>query len=114
MISFYASSMWVRVGSFIFILNSLFNCSLLSSNEIRFHLGEFGWVGTSLSLLLSIYLILLLYTYICGSCSGVINSLLVTVLTVVDECLDFGFYDWVNYRSNAGLGETNIRRWLVV
>ena len=30
------------------------------------------------------------------------------------EYLDFGFYDWIWYRENAGLGETKIGRWLGV
>ena len=32
----------------------------------------------------------------------------------ISEYLDFGFYNWVFYRSNAGLGERTIRRWLGV
>lgn len=32
----------------------------------------------------------------------------------ISEYLDFGFYDWVWYRENAGLGETKIGRWLGV
>ena len=32
----------------------------------------------------------------------------------ISEYLDFGFYDWVSYRSNAGLGELEISRWLGV
>ena len=30
------------------------------------------------------------------------------------EYLDFGFYDWVWYRDNAGLGENSCGRWLGV
>jgi len=30
----------------------------------------------------------------------------------ITEYLDFGFYDWVYYRSNAGLGPSEIGRWL--
>ena len=30
----------------------------------------------------------------------------------ISEYLDFGFYDWVWYRDNAGLGITKIGRWL--
>ena len=32
----------------------------------------------------------------------------------ISEYLDFGFYDWVWYRENAGLGETKMGRWLGV
>jgi hypothetical protein len=32
----------------------------------------------------------------------------------ISEYLDFGFYDWVIYRSNAGLGEPSVGRWLGV
>lgn len=32
----------------------------------------------------------------------------------ISEYLDFGFYDWIWYRENAGLGETKIGRWLGV
>ena len=32
----------------------------------------------------------------------------------ISEYLDFGFYDWVVYRANAGLGELSIGRWLGV
>ena len=32
----------------------------------------------------------------------------------ISEYLDFGFYDWVLYRSNAGLGELSIGRWIGV
>jgi hypothetical protein len=32
----------------------------------------------------------------------------------ITEYLDFGFYDWVVYRSNAGLGEAELGRWLGV
>ena len=32
----------------------------------------------------------------------------------ISEYIDFGFYDWVSYRANAGLGETSIGRWLGV
>ena len=32
----------------------------------------------------------------------------------ISEYLDFGFYDWVLFRSNAGLGEPSIGRWLGV
>ena len=32
----------------------------------------------------------------------------------ISEYLDFGFYDWVTYRTNAGLGELSIGRWLGV
>jgi hypothetical protein len=32
----------------------------------------------------------------------------------ISEYLDFGFYDWVWYRENAGLGITKIGRWLGV
>ncbi len=32
----------------------------------------------------------------------------------ISEYLDFGFYEWVNYRTNAGLGETSLGRWLGV
>ena len=28
----------------------------------------------------------------------------------ISEYIDFGFYDWVTYRSNAGLGELSIGR----
>ena len=32
----------------------------------------------------------------------------------ISEYLDFGFFDWVWYKDNAGLGETKIGRWLGV
>ena len=32
----------------------------------------------------------------------------------ISEYLDFGFYDWVVYRNNAGLGELSLGRWLGV
>ena len=32
----------------------------------------------------------------------------------ISEYLDFSFYDWVTYRSNAGLGEVSLGRWLGV
>ena len=32
----------------------------------------------------------------------------------ISEYTDFGFYDWVTYRTNAGLGENSIGRWLGV
>ena len=32
----------------------------------------------------------------------------------ISEYLDFGFYDWVVYRSNAGMGEPSLGRWLGV
>ena len=32
----------------------------------------------------------------------------------ISEYLDFEFYDWVTFRSNAGLGEVQIGRWLGV
>jgi hypothetical protein len=32
----------------------------------------------------------------------------------ISEYLDFGFYDWVYYRDNAGLGETHLGRFLGV
>ena len=32
----------------------------------------------------------------------------------VSEYLDFGFYDWVTYHKNAGLGLPEIGRWLGV
>ena len=30
----------------------------------------------------------------------------------LSEYLDFGFYDWVTYRNNAGLGVPEVGRWL--
>ena len=32
----------------------------------------------------------------------------------ISESLDYEFYDWVLYRSNAGLGEVELARWLGV
>lgn len=32
----------------------------------------------------------------------------------ISEYTDFGFYDWVTYRSNAGLGELSVGKWLGV
>eukprot|EP00978_Attheya_sp_CCMP212_P032215 scaffold124537_cov30-Attheya_sp.AAC.1 len=32
----------------------------------------------------------------------------------ITEYLDFGFYNWVQFRSNAGLGPIEIGRWLGV
>jgi hypothetical protein len=34
--------------------------------------------------------------------------------TDISEYMDFNFYDWVLYRSNAGLGEVEVARWLGV
>jgi hypothetical protein len=31
----------------------------------------------------------------------------------ISEYLDFSFYDWVRYRTNAGMGESSIGRWIV-
>jgi hypothetical protein len=30
----------------------------------------------------------------------------------ISEYLDFGFYDWIWYKDNAGLIENKIRQWL--
>ena len=30
------------------------------------------------------------------------------------EYMDFGFYDWVLYRTNAGLGQPELGKWLGV
>ena len=32
----------------------------------------------------------------------------------ISEYLDFGFYDWVVFKKNAGLGEAKLGRWLCV
>jgi hypothetical protein len=32
----------------------------------------------------------------------------------ISEYLDFGFYDWIWYKDNAGLGETKLGKWLGV
>ena len=32
----------------------------------------------------------------------------------ITEYLDFGFYDWIWFKDNAGLGETKMGRWLGV
>ena len=32
----------------------------------------------------------------------------------VSEYLDFGFYDWVTYRKNTGLGQPEVGRWIGV
>ena len=32
----------------------------------------------------------------------------------IREYLDFGFYDWVLYDTNAGLGELSVGRWIGV
>ena len=32
----------------------------------------------------------------------------------ISEYLDFGFYDWVVFRQNAGVGEAQLGRWLGV
>jgi hypothetical protein len=32
----------------------------------------------------------------------------------ISEYVDFDFYDWVLFRSNAGLGEVEIARWIGV
>jgi hypothetical protein len=32
----------------------------------------------------------------------------------ISEYLDFEFYDWVAFRSNAGLGETELGKWHAV
>jgi PAS domain-containing protein len=32
----------------------------------------------------------------------------------ISEYMDFGFYEWVTYRTNAGLGKTQLGRWLGV
>lgn len=30
----------------------------------------------------------------------------------ITEYLDFGFYDWIIFRGNAGMGEPELGRWL--
>ena len=35
-------------------------------------------------------------------------------ITDISEYLDFGFYDHISYKDNAGLGLTAIRKWLGV
>ena len=30
----------------------------------------------------------------------------------ISEYIDFSFYDWISYRSNAGLGEESLECWL--
>ena len=32
----------------------------------------------------------------------------------LSEYMDFGFYDWVTFRNNAGMGEAELGRWLGV
>ena len=32
----------------------------------------------------------------------------------ISEYLDFGFYEWVTYWNNYGLGEVSIGQWIVV
>ena len=32
----------------------------------------------------------------------------------ISQYLDFGFYDWVTFRSNAGLGKAELGRWIGV
>ena len=32
----------------------------------------------------------------------------------ISEYLDFGFYDWVTYRADAGMGELSLGKWLGV
>ena len=32
----------------------------------------------------------------------------------VSQYLDFGFYDWVTYQNNAGLGLLEVGKWIVV
>ena len=32
----------------------------------------------------------------------------------ISEYFDFGFYDWVVYQTNAGLGELSLGRWIGV
>ena len=32
----------------------------------------------------------------------------------ISKYIDFGFYDWVSYRTNAGLGEESLGKWLGV
>jgi hypothetical protein len=32
----------------------------------------------------------------------------------ISEYLDFGFYDWIWYKDNAGIGENKIGRWLSI
>ena len=40
---------------------------------------------------------------------------IITVETTdISEYLDFAFYDWVTYRTSAGLGELSIGRWIGV
>ena len=36
------------------------------------------------------------------------------LLADISEYVDFGLYDWVTFRSNAGLGEVQLGRWLCV
>ena len=50
-----------------------------------------------------------------GSLSGILPLQDVTGETpYISEYLDFGFYDHVSYKENAGLGMTAIGSWLVV
>ena len=50
-----------------------------------------------------------------GGLRGVCPLESITGETVdISEYLDFGFYDHVSYKENAGLGETSIGRWLGV
>ena len=32
----------------------------------------------------------------------------------ISEYIDFGFYDWVTYQANCGLGKLSIGRWIGV
>ena len=64
-------------------------------------------------------------TYVCETGNLTVNSLrysngrspleIVTGDTPnVSEYLDFGFYDYITYRTNAGLGQPEIGRWIGV
>ena len=40
---------------------------------------------------------------------------IITRITLdISEYVDFGFYDWVVYKTNAGVGDPEIARWLGV
>ena len=64
-------------------------------------------------------------TYVCETGNLTVNSLrysnrqtpleIITGETPdVSDYLDFGFYDWITYRTNADLGQPYIRSWLGV
>ena len=64
-------------------------------------------------------------TYVCETGNLTVNSsrysnrrtpleIITGETSDVSDYLDFGFYDWINYRTNTALGQPDIRSWLEV